>query len=52
MEEWGIAFEGLPLDSRLYPAVGLYQRDDRVTLLQSKAPVEIAHVMGALICRV
>ena len=33
IEEWGVAFEGLPLDSRLYPAVGLYQRDDRVTLL-------------------
>ena len=35
-EEWGVAFEGLPLDSKLYPAVGLYQRDDKVTLL----PVE------------
>lgn len=33
IEEWGVAFEGLPLDSRLYPSVGLYQRDDRVTLL-------------------
>jgi len=33
IEDWGIAFEGLPLDSRLYPAVGLYQRDDRVTIL-------------------
>lgn len=33
VEDWGVAFEGLPLDSRLYPAVGLYQRDDRVTLL-------------------
>jgi SPRY domain len=33
VEEFGIAFEGLPLDSKLYPAVGLYQRDDRVTLL-------------------
>jgi len=32
VDDWGIAFEGLPLDSRLYPAVGLYQRDDRVTL--------------------
>jgi HECT-domain (ubiquitin-transferase)/SPRY domain/UBA/TS-N domain len=36
LEDWGVAFEGLPLDSRLFPAVGLYQRDDRVTLL----PVE------------
>lgn len=33
VEDWGIAFEGLPLDAKLYPAVGLYQRDDRVTLL-------------------
>lgn len=33
VEHWGIAFEGLPLDAKLYPAVGLYQRDDRVTLL-------------------
>ena len=33
VEEWGVAFEGLPLDSKLYPAVGLYQRDDRVTIL-------------------
>ena len=33
IDDWGVAFEGLPLDSRLYPAVGLYQRDDRVTLL-------------------
>ena len=33
VEDWGVAFEGLPLDARLYPAVGLYQRDDRVTLL-------------------
>ena len=32
IEDWGIAFEGLPLDVKLYPAVGLYQRDDRVTL--------------------
>jgi len=28
-----VAFEGLPLDSKLYPAIGLYQRDDRVTFL-------------------
>ncbi|KAG7353154.1 HECT-domain ubiquitin-transferase [Nitzschia inconspicua] len=33
LEDWGVAFEGLPLDSKLYPAVGLYQRDDRVTIL-------------------
>jgi len=33
VDDWGIAFEGLPLDTKLYPAVGLYQRDDRVTFL-------------------
>ncbi len=33
VEDWGIAFEGLPLDAKLYPAVGLYQRDDKVTLV-------------------
>lgn len=33
LDDWGIAFEGLPLDSRLFPAIGLYQRDDRVSLL-------------------
>ena len=32
IEDWGIAFEGLPLDVKLYPAVGLYQRDDKATL--------------------
>lgn len=32
IEDWGIAFEGIPLDVKLYPAVGLYQRDDRATL--------------------
>ena len=32
IEDWGIAFEGLPLDVKLYPAVGLYQRDDHATL--------------------
>ena len=38
LEDWGIAFEGLPLDVRLYPAVGLYQRDDKVTLLSASVP--------------
>jgi hypothetical protein len=32
VEDWGIAFEGLPLNVNLFPAVGLYQRDDGVTL--------------------
>jgi hypothetical protein len=27
-DDWGIAFEGLSLDTKLYPTVGLYQRDD------------------------
>ena len=39
IEDWGIAFEGLPLDARMYPAVGLYQRDDRVTLLSVDSDV-------------
>ena len=37
VENWGIAFEGLPLDARLFPAIGLYQRDDRVSLLGVEA---------------
>lgn len=37
VEDWGIAFEGLPLDATLFPAVGLYQRDDKVTLLSVAA---------------
>eukprot|EP00956_Cyclotella_meneghiniana_P006243 scaffold8150_cov69-Cyclotella_meneghiniana.AAC.4 len=43
IEDWGIAFEGLPLDAKLYPAVGLYQRDDRATLYSitsSSSPME------------
>ena len=32
IEDWGVAFEGLPLNVNLYPAVGLYQRDDGVTI--------------------
>lgn len=32
IEDWGVAFEGIPSDVKLYPAVGLYQRDDRATL--------------------
>ncbi|KAL7566238.1 hypothetical protein ACA910_011302 [Epithemia clementina (nom. ined.)] len=39
IEDWGIAFEGLPLDAKMYPAVGLYQRDDRVTLLSVDSDV-------------
>jgi hypothetical protein len=50
IEDWGVAFEGLPLDSRLYPAVGLYQRDDRVTLLtverSSRVSSRIASLSG------
>ena len=33
LEDWGIAFEGLPLDTRLFPAVGMYQRDDKAILV-------------------
>ena len=38
IEDWGIAFEGLPLDVKLYPAVGLYQRDDKATLYAVSNP--------------
>lgn len=34
--DWGIAFDGLTQHGTLYPAIGLYQRDDQVTIL----PVE------------
>lgn len=38
VEDWGVAFEGLPMDCRLFPAVGLYQRDDQATLLDVEDP--------------
>ena len=49
IDDWGIAFEGLPLDARLYPAVGLYQRDDKVTLykMDSEQGGTSAYVSGA-----
>ena len=28
VDDWGIAFEGLSLDTKLYPKVGLYQTKD------------------------
>ncbi|GLE04956.1 hypothetical protein PINS_up013937 [Pythium insidiosum] len=31
--DWGIAFDGLTQYGTLYPAIGLYQRDDQVTLI-------------------
>ncbi|KAE9027054.1 hypothetical protein PF011_g2235 [Phytophthora fragariae] len=31
--DWGIAFDGLTQHGTLYPAIGLYQRDDQVTIL-------------------
>jgi hypothetical protein len=42
-----VAFEGLPLDSKLYPAVGLYQRDDRVTLLNVESGGQTTGQNGA-----
>nr|CCA19532.1 HECT E3 ubiquitin ligase putative [Albugo laibachii Nc14] len=38
--DWGIAFDGLTQHGTLYPAIGLYQRDDQVTIL----PVQSIHV--------
>eukprot|EP00985_Skeletonema_marinoi_P004924 scaffold2134_cov178-Skeletonema_marinoi.AAC.2 len=40
IEDWGIAFEGLPLDVKLYPAIGLYQRDDKATLFAVSNPTK------------
>jgi hypothetical protein len=48
IEDWGVAFEGLPLDSRLYPAVGLYQRDDRVTLLTVERSSRVSGRVGSM----
>lgn len=31
--DWGVAFDGLTSCGTLYPAVGLYQRDDQITVL-------------------
>ena len=42
MEDWGVAFEGLPLDAKLYPAIALYQRDDRVSFLTVESPTSSA----------
>ncbi|CAH0479236.1 unnamed protein product [Peronospora belbahrii] len=38
--EWGIAFDGLTQHGTLYPAIGLYQRDDQVTILPVQPTVE------------
>lgn len=37
--DWGIAFDGLTQHGTLYPAIGLYQRDDQVTIL----PVQVSN---------
>jgi len=45
--DWGIAFENLPRDEPLFPAVGLYQKDDQVTLLSAMSeahPTEAAQL--------
>ncbi|KAH9090669.1 hypothetical protein Ae201684P_014464 [Aphanomyces euteiches] len=31
--DWGVAFDGLTQYGTLYPAIGLYQRDDQVTIV-------------------
>ncbi|UIZ29691.1 hypothetical protein KXD40_002911 [Peronospora effusa] len=38
--EWGIAFDGLTQHGTLYPAIGLYQRDDQVTILPVQPTVD------------
>lgn len=35
IEDWGVAFEDLPRNTDLYPAVSLYHRDDKITLLSN-----------------
>lgn len=43
-QDWGVAFEGLPRDTALFPAVTLYQRDDMVTLFsvaENRPKVEV-----------
>jgi SPRY domain len=32
--DWGVAFDNLPRTEKLYPAVGLYARDDQVRKLR------------------
>lgn len=38
--DWGIAFDGLTQHGTLYPAIGLYQRDDQVTILPVQSSVD------------
>ncbi|EEY61198.1 HECT E3 ubiquitin ligase, putative [Phytophthora infestans T30-4] len=40
--DWGIAFDGLTQHGTLYPAIGLYQRDDQVTILPVQPAVDTA----------
>ncbi|KAG1701156.1 hypothetical protein DVH05_011392 [Phytophthora capsici] len=40
--DWGIAFDGLTQHGTLYPAIGLYQRDDQVTILPVQPTVDTA----------
>ncbi|CAI5731161.1 unnamed protein product [Hyaloperonospora brassicae] len=41
--DWGIAFDGLTQHGTLYPAIGLYQRDDQVTILPVQPIVDSAY---------
>ncbi|OWZ20853.1 HECT E3 ubiquitin ligase [Phytophthora megakarya] len=38
--DWGIAFDGLTQHGTLYPAIGLYQRDDQVTILPVQPTID------------
>ncbi|DAZ95584.1 TPA: hypothetical protein N0F65_006070 [Lagenidium giganteum] len=44
--DWGIAFDGLTQHGTLYPAIGLYQRDDQVTILPVQSSDEGAFSVG------
>ncbi|KDO27055.1 hypothetical protein SPRG_07766 [Saprolegnia parasitica CBS 223.65] len=51
--DWGIAFDGLTQHGTLYPAIGLYQRDDQVTLVPasigaSSATISADHAITPL----
>jgi hypothetical protein len=43
--DWGVAFEKLPRNEVLHPAVGLYQKDDQVTILPISADARSRRVM-------
>ncbi|ETI45966.1 hypothetical protein F443_09604 [Phytophthora nicotianae P1569] len=45
--DWGIAFDGLTQHGTLYPAIGLYQRDDQVTILPVQPTVDTTYAASS-----